>query len=137
MLILEILLGPNEVSLHRINHYLSPIITELETLWKEVTLNQTFECPNGKDIQAALIIASCDISAAWKLCGHVSALVSCYRCEKKANYVNNQHNFSGIDNMDEWFFTRNSFQHRENALKWRKCNSDTSRKRFVKQMGVR
>ena len=32
MLILEILPGPNEVNLHRINHYLSLIITKLEIL---------------------------------------------------------------------------------------------------------
>jgi hypothetical protein len=42
-----------------------------------------------------------------------------------------------MDNIDEWFFAWNSSQHRENALKWRKCNSDALRKRFVKQMGVR
>jgi hypothetical protein len=35
MLILGILPGPNEVSLHKINHYLSPIITEFESLCKE------------------------------------------------------------------------------------------------------
>ena len=39
MLILGILPGPNEVSLHKINHYLSPIITELETLWEGITIN--------------------------------------------------------------------------------------------------
>ena len=56
MLILGILPGSNEVSLHKINHYLSPIITELETLWEGVTLNHTNECPNGKYIRAAVII---------------------------------------------------------------------------------
>src|SRR5271154_3466283 len=34
-------------------------------------------------------------------------------------------------------YSRNSSQHRENALGWRRCNSDASRKRFVKQSGVR
>src|SRR3954454_4681164 len=137
MLILGLLPGPVEVSLHKINHYLAPIVNELESLWRGITLNRTFECQNGKEIRAALILVSCDIPVARKLCGHVSALESWYRCEKKANYENHQHNFAGMDNMDEWFFARNSSQHRENALKWRKCNSDASRKRFVKQMGVR
>ncbi|GBC40407.2 kinase-like domain-containing protein [Rhizophagus irregularis DAOM 181602=DAOM 197198] len=82
MLILGILPGPNEVKLHRVNHYLSPIIMELESLWEGVILNRTYECPNGKDIRAALIIASCDIPGARKLCGHISALASCHRCEK-------------------------------------------------------
>src|SRR5437868_525269 len=77
--ILGILPGPNEVGLHKINHYLLPIITELESLWKGLTLNRTNKCPNGKDIKAALIIASCDIPAARKLCDHISALASCHR----------------------------------------------------------
>ena len=116
MLILGILPGPNEVSLHRINHYLSPIITELESLWNGLTLNRTNEYPNGKDIRAAIIIASCDIPAARKLCGHISALASCHRCEKKAN---KQHNFGGMKNMDEWFIMKDSIKHRQNALDWR------------------
>jgi hypothetical protein len=137
MLILGILPGPNEVSLHKINHYLAPIVDELSALWKGVTLNRTHECQNGKRIRAALILVSCDIPAARKICGHVSALVLCHRCEKKANYENGQHNFAGMDEMDEWFVSRNSNQHRENALGWRRCNSDAARKRFVKDTGVR
>ena len=50
MLILGILPGPNEVSLHKINHYLSPIVTELESLWEGVVLSRTDECPSGKNI---------------------------------------------------------------------------------------
>lgn len=134
MLILGILPGPNEVSLHKINHYLAPIVDELGSFWRGVTLNRTFECREGKRIRAALILVSCDIPAARKICGHVSALVSCHRCEKKANYENGQHNFAG---MNEQLIPRESSQHRENALGWRRCNSNAARKRFVKQTGVR
>jgi len=102
-----------------------------------VTLNQTFECPNGKNIWAALIIASCDIPAAQKLCEHVSALVLCHHCEKKANYVNNQHNFGGITNMDKWFITKDSTKYWENTLNWRQCKSNVKRERFIKQNGIR
>jgi hypothetical protein len=137
MLILGILPGPNEVSLHKINHYLSPIVAELESLWEGMTLNRTFECSNGKVIRAALMLASCDIPAARKLCGHVSALVSCHRCKKKANYANNQHNFGGISNMDEWFVMKDLTIHCENALNWRRCKSKAERTRFVKENGVR
>ncbi|PKC64471.1 hypothetical protein RhiirA1_396016 [Rhizophagus irregularis] len=47
--------------------------------------------------------------------------------------------FAGIcmENMDDWFITRNSNEHRQNALGWRRCNSDASRNRFAKQTGVR
>ena len=39
--------------------------------------------------------------------------------------------------MEEWFFTRDSDQHRQNALGWRRCKSDASRKRFVQETGMR
>lgn len=117
MIILGILLGPNEVSLHRINHYLSPIISELESFLDGVTLNSTYECPNGKKVRAVLILISCDIPAARKLCSHISALVECHPCEKKANYVNKRHNFSGIADIDEWFIMKDPTKHRQNALK--------------------
>ena len=96
-----ILLRPNEVSLYKINHYLAPIVNELESLWDGITLNQTYECIEGKKICAALILVSCDIPAARKICGHVSALVACHICEKKANYENHQHNFAGMNDMNE------------------------------------
>ncbi|GBC53031.2 hypothetical protein GLOIN_2v1775288 [Rhizophagus irregularis DAOM 181602=DAOM 197198] len=94
LLVLGLLPGPNEVSLHKINHYIAPIVNELELLWSGITLNQTFECQNGKNIRAALVLISCDIPAARKICGHISALVSCHRCMKRANYEDHQHNFA-------------------------------------------
>ena len=118
---------------------MAPVVDELESLWGGgVTLQSTHECPvDGKKIKAALILVSCDIPAARKICGHVSALVLCHRCEKKANYENRQHNFAGMDNMNEWFVSRDSAEHRQNALGWRRCNSKAARERFVKQNGVR
>jgi hypothetical protein len=80
LLLLGLLPGPNEVSLHKINHYLSLIVNELQSLWNGVTLH-TNECPNGKRVRAALILVSCDIPAARKICGHISALVSCHRSQ--------------------------------------------------------
>ncbi|GBC18484.2 hypothetical protein PHYBLDRAFT_71521 [Rhizophagus irregularis DAOM 181602=DAOM 197198] len=124
LLTLGILPGPKEVSLHKVNHYLAPIVNELKTLWAGLTLNRTYECENGKRVRGALILVSCDIPAARKICGHVSALVSCHRCEKKANYENGQHNFAGMD--DVGYSARDSNEHRQNALGWRRCNSDVA-----------
>ncbi len=134
---LGLLPRPNEVSLHKINHYLALIVDELEFLWDGITLNRTYESQGGKYIRATLILVSCDVPAARKICGHVSALVSCHRCEKKANYENRQHNFAGMDDLEEWFYTRSSTEHRQHALNWRRCKSDASRKHMVKQTGVR
>ncbi|GET55990.1 hypothetical protein GLOIN_2v1775288 [Rhizophagus irregularis DAOM 181602=DAOM 197198] len=114
LLTLGILPGPKEVSLHKVNHYLAPIVNELETLWAGLILNRTYKCENGKRVRGTLILVSCDISAARKICGHVSALVSCHRCEKKANYENGQHNFAGMD--DVGYSARDSNEHWQNAL---------------------
>ncbi|CAG8579143.1 6161_t:CDS:2, partial [Ambispora leptoticha] len=59
----------------------------------------TYENLSEKIIWAALILYSCDIPAAQKLCGYISALVSCYQCEKKAQYEDRHHHFGGIDDM--------------------------------------
>ena len=56
LLTLGLLPGPNEVSLHKINYYLAPIVNELELLWNGITLNRTYEHPEGKDIRAALFL---------------------------------------------------------------------------------
>ena len=137
LLVLGVLPRPHEVSLHKINHYLSPIVEDLMLLWDGITLNRTFEAQNEKKIRAALILISCDVPAARKICGHISALVSCHRCEKRANYENNKHNFAGMEDMDAWFISRDLTEHRLNALEWRRCKSDLSRKNHVKETGVR
>ena len=71
---------------------------------------------NRKKIRAALILVLCDISAARKVCSHVSALVSCHRCKKKANYENRQHNFAGMDDFDKWIISQDLVQHRQDAI---------------------
>ena len=101
ILTLGLLPGPNEVKLHKINHYLSPIVDELLEFWNGV------EIPAAeKNIRLALICCSNDIPAARKLCGHISASASCYRCHKRANYTGNKSNFSDFADMDDWFVKR-------------------------------
>ena len=80
MLTLALLLGPNEVKLNKINHYLAPIIDELLELW------DGFNLPTAeKNVRLAVICYSNDIPAVRKLCGHASALAGCHRCYKRAN----------------------------------------------------
>ena len=42
-----------------------------------------------------------------------------------------------MEDMDDWFITRDLSQHRQNAIGWRRCNSDAAKSRFAKQTGVR
>ncbi|EXX62931.1 hypothetical protein RirG_157130 [Rhizophagus irregularis DAOM 197198w] len=50
MLVLGLLPGPNEVSLHQINHYLAPIVNKLVLLWDGVTFDNTFEYQEPRKI---------------------------------------------------------------------------------------
>jgi hypothetical protein len=132
MLTLGLLPGPNEVKLHKINHYLSPIVDELLEFWNGI------EIPAAKrKIRLALICCSNDIPAARKLCGHISASVSCHRCYKRANINGRKLNFGGFDDMDDWFVERDLEEHRQHAESWRLCKSQEERKRHVSLTLVR
>ena len=48
MLILALLPGPNEVKLHKINHYLVPIVDELLEFWSGVNLPPSEDHPEVK-----------------------------------------------------------------------------------------
>jgi hypothetical protein len=132
MLTLGLLPGPNEVKLHKINHYLSPIVDELLEFWNGIEIPAA-----GKNIRLALICCSNDIPAARKLCGHGSALVSCHRYYKTANSIGSKLNFGGFDDMDDWFIERDLEEHRWNAEDWRLCKSEEERKCHVRSTHVR
>jgi hypothetical protein len=103
MLYLGLFPGPEEVKLHKINHYLSPIVDKLLEFWDGVSLPFTDLHLTGKRIRMAVICCSNDIPAARKLCGHISALVSCHRYYKIANISRRKFNYGGFNDMTEWF----------------------------------
>jgi hypothetical protein len=105
-------------------------------LWSGYTI-KTFENPTGRLVKGAVICCANDVPAARKLCGFISARVACYRCNKTANYINNQPNFGGFDDFDEWFVERDINVIREKAFEWKKCTTDDLRKEHVKQHHVR
>ena len=60
MLVLGILLGPNEVKLHRINHYLTPIVDELLEFWDGIDLPVNNKYPTGKNEHNRSLISLVD-----------------------------------------------------------------------------
>ena len=138
MLTLGLLPGPKEVKLHRINHYLAPIVDELLEFWDGVYLPATDKYPAGRRVRMAVICCSNDIPAARKLCGHISALVGCHRCYKRASSEEGQKlNFGGFDDMNDWFRTRDPEEHRRNAMLWKHLQTKDDRKRHVSRTHVR
>lgn len=136
ILILAVIPGPNEPKLHAINNYLYPIINQLNQLWNGYNIT-THEYNNGRFVRGAIIGCSSDVPATRKLCGFISARIACYRCHKSANIVNNQPNFGGFDDFEDWFVERDINIIREKANEWKKCPTEESRKLHVSQNQVR
>ena len=138
MLTLGLLPGPNEVKLHHINHYLAPIVDELLKFWDGVHLPATNKYATGRTVRMAVICCSNDIPAARKLCGHISALVGCHRCYKRASSdEGRRQNFGGFNDMNEWFRTRDLVEHRRDAITWKHMQTKENRKQHVSRTHVR
>ena len=136
ILTLAVIPGPKEPKLHEINHYLYPIINQLNQLWDGYYI-KTYENNIGRFVRGAIIGCSNDVPAARKLCGFISARIACYRCHKSANFVGNQPNFGGFADFDEWFVERDIHVIREKASEWKKCTTKDSRRAHVSQYHVR
>jgi hypothetical protein len=136
ILTLAVIPGPHEPKLHEINNYLYPIINQLVNLWSGYNII-THESNSGRFVRGAIIGCSSDVPATRKLCGFISARVACYRCHKSTNFVNNQPNFGGFGDFDEWFVERDIDIIREKANEWKKCQTEESRKAHVSQHHVR
>ncbi|CAI2191013.1 2951_t:CDS:1, partial [Funneliformis geosporum] len=76
---------------------------ELLELWNGYIIPISTKFPNGKRIRLAVICCSNDILAARKLCSYISALTNCHQCYKRVNTEGRKPNFSGFEDMDDWF----------------------------------
>ena len=74
--------GLDKVSLYKINHYLSPVVDELESLWHGMALNSTAEFAEERTIRDALILISYDITAARKLMAYIGISIMSLLREK-------------------------------------------------------
>ena len=136
VLTLAVIPGPHEPKLHEINNYLYPIVNQLNQLWNGYNII-THEGNNGRFVRGAIIGCSSDVPATRKICGFISARMACYRCYKSANIVNNQPNFGGFSDFDDWFIERDIDIIREKANEWKNCTTEESRKAHVSQHHVR
>ncbi|GET53241.1 hypothetical protein GLOIN_2v1486519 [Rhizophagus irregularis DAOM 181602=DAOM 197198] len=96
--------GPKEAGLERINHYLAPIVDELLELWKGWKVPKTHQFSNGLEIKVALIVGSSDTPATRKLFSHGSAVMKCYRCDKRTTYSEKfrKTHYGGMQDYNEW-----------------------------------
>ncbi|OAD79345.1 hypothetical protein PHYBLDRAFT_58395 [Phycomyces blakesleeanus NRRL 1555(-)] len=100
------------------------------SLYKGVRV-QTYQCPNGTTIRAALFMVACDIPAARKVCGFTShtSTNACHKCNRQFSRLagTSSVDYSGFD-FSKWLLRTkndNSERHRlevENGVRWSKLH---------------
>lgn len=124
--------GPKEPSLEQSNHILSPVVTQLQSLWDEgIYLNQTPSHPNGRRIHAALLVLIADLPALRGALGFASHTAKnfCSFC-----FLTNKE----IENLDpDSWVRRTSSQHRKLAFSCRDAEDPHKREDIFKKFGVR
>ena len=130
ILILAVIPGLKEPKLHEINNYLYPIVNQLVNLWNGYNII-THESNNSRFVRGVIIGCSSDVPATRKLCGFISARIACYRCHKSANFVNNQLNFRGFSDFEDWFVDRDIRIIWKKASEWKQYQTEESRKAHV------
>lgn len=97
--------GPKEPSNHQINHYLQPMVDELNMLYQGQHIQVTGE--RDLFVRAALLMVACDIPAARKVSGFtgINSLCACYKCERRFEGRGDggpQRDFSGFHDVHRW-----------------------------------
>ena len=135
IIIISLLPGPSEPS-KTINTYITPLVSELLTLWDGVSF-RTHDYGN-RIIRCALLCVGCDLPAGRKTCGFLSytANLGCSRCY--CNFGTGQfgkQNYSGFDRTS-WILRKN-LKHREDVKCTLVHSSKTERQRKESQLGCR
>lgn len=124
--------GPKEPSLEQSNHILSPVVTQLQSLWDDgIFLNQTPKHPNGRHVRAALLVVIADLPALRGALGFAShnATNFCSFCFLTMKEINNL-------NPSSWT-KRTSPHHRKLAFACRDAEDSQKRLNVFEKYGVR
>ncbi|KAG2192672.1 hypothetical protein INT47_009242 [Mucor saturninus] len=130
--------GPKEPKSEEINHYLKPLVDELEQLYVGMTI-PTFECISGATVRAALFMVACDIPAARKTSGFTShnSTNACYKCCRKFSRLpgTSSVDFRGF-NESGWR-RRRGVENRLHAEVWKSASTPSERHELEVENGVR
>jgi len=126
--------GPNEPPLTCLNHYISPLVDELEVFWNPgVRFTRTFNCFYGRVVLAALVCVVCDLLAARKTIGfasikHTQMCAMC-RCTRKSHGLGNTQTGSWVRRTKDEFIAA--------AERHRLACDHKSRQEIVDETGMR
>lgn len=123
--------GPNEPSLHQLNHYLHPLVDEMLVLWHAgLWLTQTAVHTHGRLIHAAIIPLICDLPALRKaagFAGHSSRHFCSFCLLKKPD----------INNISRPWPKRSWEEHLRIAKQWRNAPTERDRQSLFEEHGLR
>ncbi|TFY53450.1 hypothetical protein EVJ58_g9445 [Rhodofomes roseus] len=123
--------GPNEPSLHQLNHFLRPLVDEMLVLWNAgLRLNQTALHVSGRLVRAAIIPLICDLPALRKAAGFAghSSKHFCSFCLLKR---------SDINDISRPWPTRTWKEHLDIAQRWRDAATRSDRDALFEEHGLR
>lgn len=134
LFLLGVIPGPKEPGLEEINHYIRPIVDQLEIGWKRgFHLAQTADAPeHGEDVEVAVVISVNDLPAARKvagMAGHGSHFYCsvCACCNTETMYN------TDIENWGK----RDLAELRRHAEAWRDASTIKERNKIFTEHGVR
>ena len=139
VILVGVMPGPKEAKSYEMNHYLQPLVSELEKLYFGVRMS-THEHPNDEVIvRAALLMVACGIPAARKVSGFTShnSTRACYKCVRNftRSETANRLDYSGFD-VTTWI-PATWQQNVEDAQRWLAAQNWSERQQLERETGVR
>ena len=135
VILLGLIPGPSEPALN-INSYLTPIVSDLLSLWKGVSFRM--EDNTTRNVRGALLCIACDLPAGRKVCGFLShaANLGCSKCYSTfSTGIFGKQCYAGFD-RDTWV-ARTNEKHRRDVCEVRKSETKTERQRREREYGCR
>ncbi|KAG2191149.1 hypothetical protein INT47_012155 [Mucor saturninus] len=130
--------GPKEPKSEEINHYLEPLVDELNELYVGMNI-PTFERPTGASVRAALMMVACDIPAARKTSGFTAhnSTCACYKCNHQFSRLEGTTSvdFRGFE-FAEWRLASGA-ENRVHAEVWKSASTSSERHQLEVENGVR
>ena len=138
VILVGIMPGPKEAKKSDMNHYLRPLVDELEDIYFGVDM-ATHDHPYGTTVRAALLMVACDIPATRKVSGFTAhnSVRACYKCDRSFEVTpgTTQVDFSGFD-VSTWRANTRE-QNFFGAGAWKRAVNKAEQDQVERQWGAR
>ena len=124
MFLVGVIPGPKEPSLDQMNHFLEPLVGDLQEFWVPgVWYSSTPRYSNGRLVRCALVPLICDLKAARQVAGHASHSAALFCAFCLLDRTEGDINRLDIENFPPRTFEK----HKEHALAWKNAHSESER----------